>query len=572
MAKKKTSTDLEELEDRFKAYERYYNQLHEDQKEIDTYYELTFDPNVPSDYPTRMPPTARDWVDVGVRHFTLDNPKAKVFARKDNESAREQVEKLETFYNFWLRKDIRQIKRGAKKLLKRGELFIKLNMDDTYFGTNDPNRLFHFPFYMTMPDPINVYCNPAHDGLVPLDVFEYFELTVAEADWLAKANGWKWERKDKGKDKFVKWKSYYSADERCFWLDEETVLDPPIQKNILGFVPYVHIDAGYGDDSYEGKPEYLYRSLLWAKKDMIKLDARILSTFDAINQRFGWPRYTAVLSDVAAAEELKKLYPGGQVPTDPSKWWYQVKDRVELQIMEGANPPPGLLEEYSLIHSLAQAPEVLSGIRPLGVYSGQHQETLLQTAKPLYKDPFKNYEDGLGVTMGMGARTAEKVYKYDIQIKNFASEDKREYRKITPDDINGHYDCEVQLLAEPPEATDMRKYLGANLRKGGSISEKTELKNYHDMSEKEAMDEMAQKWAERGLGSVGALDVMAKDAMSRLGMDRELEILEEAEQNAAKNIPPPKEGEGVAQGGERVRGRISPELEGGPMETKVGAL
>jgi hypothetical protein len=50
-----------------------------------------------------------------------------------------------------------------------------------------------------------------------------------------------------------------------------------------------------------------------------------------------------------------------------------------------------------------------------------------------------------------------------------------------------------------------------------------------------------------GLKSIGVLDVISKDAMSRLGMDRELEMLEEAERNAMKNKPPPKEGEGLSE-------------------------
>jgi len=108
------------------------------------------------------------------------------------------------------------------------------------------------------------------------------------------------------------------------------------------------------------------------------------------------------------------------------------------------------------------------------------------------------------------------------------------------------------------------KYLGANLRKGGSISEMTELREYHNMSEKEVLDEMAQKYAEKGLNSIGVLDAIAKDAMERLGMEKQLNLLEEAQRNAARNIPPPKQGEGIPETSPRVRGRVSPELESSP--------
>ena len=560
---------VDKIQKRQKAYESYYTQLHTDQKEADDYYELVFDADVPGDYPARMPDTARNWVDAGVRHYTLDNPTATVYQRNNSQAARDQVAILELFYNLWLKINIIQIKSAAKKLLKRGEVFLKINMDDTYFGTEDKERLFHFPLFLSVPDPINVYCSPAHDGLVPHDVIESFNITVSEAEAMCERNGWNW-KTTKAPDKTVKWMTYYGSKWRCFTLDDKPVLTPEVQPNIFGFCPYVHVDAGIGDESYEGKPEYLHRSIIWPRRDMLKLEVRNLSQMDAILVRYAWSRYKAILGD-SNTDIINKLYPDGKIPTDPSKWLFEVKDKLEIEILKGESPPSELFTQLQMVRDYASPPAVLGGQRPAGVYSGQHQETLISTAKPIYKDPFKNLEDGLGVAMGMGARIIEKVYKYPVQIKDFSSEDNKGYRELKPSDINGHYDCEVQLLAEPPEATDARKYLGANLRKGGSISQRTELREYHDMSEQEIEDEMSQMFAEKGLNSIGALDVISKDAMERLGMDKELEALAEAERNAAKNIPPPKKGEGVSTTGGPIRGRTSTELESSatPGETEV---
>lgn len=565
---------IEEIKKRFKSYDKFYDQLHQDQRELDNYYELVFDAKVPPQYPTRMPSSARDWIDVGIRHFTLDNPKSKVFQRNDSESARAQVAVLETFYNFWLRKDIARIKDAAKKLLIRGEAFLKVNMDDTYFGNDSEERLFYFPLFMTVPDPINVYASPAQNGGVPADVIESFDITAAEAEAMCDRNGWKWSTK-KPADKNVKWFSYYSPEWRCFLLDDEPVLTPEVQPNLLEFCPYVHIGSGAGQSNYEGKPEYMYRSLIWGKRDMLKLEVRTLSALDAINSRYAWPRHMASLSDTAAMDELKKLYPGGVVPTNPDEWWYEIKERAEIKILQGEQPPSGLFQEYAFLQAQAQPPEVLAGLRPQGVYSGQHQETLLATAKPIYKDAFKNLEDGLGVAMGMGARIIEKVYRYPVQIKNFASEDSRGYRKLNPGDINGHYDCEVQLLAEPPEATDVRKALGKGLRQGGSISLKTELRQYHDMSEKESDDEMAQIAAEEVMKEPFIREVVAKDAMTRLGMEKELEMLttaeQEAKQKVVRNKPPVPTSEGMNMSLARQRGRVTPEGGPAPREQQTTA-
>jgi len=559
MAQIEEKPTIDEIKDKFSAYERYYGRLHQDQKDIDDYYELTFDPGVPAEYPVRMPDTARSWVDAGVRHYTLDNPRTKFFQRNNSDAARNQVALLETFGNFFLRLYIQTIKEAAKKLLLRGEVFIEVGMDDTYLGEDNDERLYHFPLTMNVLDPINTYCSPAHSGLVPRDIIRSFKITVAEARAICEENNWDW-TPDKEDDKLVTWFSYKSPQWRCFMIDDDPVLPDEVQPNILGFTNVVHINAGVGQSSYEGKPEYLYRSIIWPRKDMLKLEARNLSQMDAILARYAWARYKATLGR-ANTDIIKQLYPDGKVPTDPSKWLFDVANELTTEIIKGEDPPMGLFNQLAMIREYSSPPAVLSGMRPTGVYSGQHQETLLSTAKPIYKDPFKNLEDGLAVNVGMGLKILEKVYNYPVQLKNLSDPDVKGYLRLTPKDINGHYDCEVELLAEPPEATDARKYLGANLRKGGSISERTELKEYHDMSEKEMMDEMAQKYAERGLNSMGVLDAIAKDAMQRLGMEKELELLEQAQANAAKNIPPPKEGEGVPQQEPRTRGRITPGVE-----------
>lgn len=535
----------DEIKGKFKALERYYEKLHQNQKDIDKYYELDFDAGVPEDYPVRMPDTARQWVDAGVRHYTLDNPKSRVYLRNNSQAARDQVALMETFYNFWMRKDILQIKEAAKKLLLRGEVFIETVMDGRYLTQDNDERLFHFPFSLNILEPINTYASPAHDGLVPKYIIKRFDITVAEARVLCEENKWTWEpkKKDAAEDTLVSYTAYKDKDYKAFML-EDVLLDT--QPNIYGFVNVVHINAGLGQSSYEGKPEYNVRSIIYPRTDMLKLEVRNLSQMDAILQRYAYPRFKAILASTNS-DIVKQVYPDGKIPTDPSEWLIDVENQLKTEMMQGEQPPSGLFTQLAMIKEYAAVPTVLSGSRPTGVYSGQHQETLVATAKPIYKDPFKNLEDGLGVNLGMGARMEEKINEYPVMLKNFSDPDSKAYIKITPEDINGHYDVEVQLLAEPPEATDARKYLGANLRKGGSISKKKELKDYHDMSEKETVDEMAQQNAEIGLSSIGALDVMAKDAMSRLGMDRELELLEEAQANAIKNRPPPKEGEGVSQ-------------------------
>ena len=579
--------EVEDIKALVEQRERYYDELHKQQKIDDVFYELEFDAGVPKNlgYEQRTPPTARDWVDIGVMHFTLDNPKATVPPRSKSDAGREKDANCEAFYNFWLNNIILDIKEAARKILIRGEIFYKIWMDDTYFGMDTSGMdeseveelrnkaLLHFPLVVDIPDPINVYASPAHNGLFPKDVIEMYQLTVAEAMNMCSRNGWQWDT-DKKETDMCKWVSFISADWRCFLIDNEPVLKGEVQPNILRFCPYVHAGAGFGHKNFDGKPEYLYRSILYGNRDMINMESRVLSQIDAINARFAWSR-VKVKGEEA---EVEALYGKNPLVISPEEVIRET-ERVSVEILQGESPPPGLFEQLAVISSKAQPPSVLTGRRPPGVYSAQGLEDLIGTAKPKYKDAFKNLEEALNKLMGMGARVIDSVYKEPVAVEDFmGTESHRRIRSISPKDIDGHYECSVKLLAEPPEATDIRRQLGTNLQKAGVISHKSNLRMYQDFTEEEALDEQAQILAERAMQQPGMLEITARDAVKRLGMEIAEEELEEAEGagRIAGNIPPRREPETVPSGREsvRVRGRGAPGMERSPspQETMVGSM
>jgi len=138
-------------------------------------------------------------------------------------------------------------------------------------------------------------------------------------------------------------------------------------------------------------------------------------------------------------------------------------------------------------------------------------------------------------------------------------------RVIKPEHIAGHYDCRVELLAEPPEATDIRKMQGTNLQKAGVISHAYNLSHYQDMSKEDAERVQAEILAELALRQPALLEVATRDAMKRLGMQQALEELAAAGQRAAGNIPPRRLPETMPSGAESVRkrGRFPTEMERG---------
>jgi len=504
-----------------KSYEQHYQSLHSIQKEDNKYYELTYDSEVPTahGYQDIRPPTAREWVEVGIRNYTLDNPKSVVKARGTSDAERKRDMAVESFQNYWLERVIADIKDAAKKLLIRGEVFFNVWMDDTYFGASTPEdkekRLYHFPLGLSVPDPINVFPSPAHNGLIPRDVIERYEITVAEAYNLCELNKWEWTTDKKLTDK-VKWTSYVSATERCFMLEETPVLTPAVQPNILGFCNYIHIGSGLGHKSYEGKPEYLYRSIIYPQRAMLKMQGRLLSQSDAMVARYAWMKAKIIGNE----SDVEKLYPGGLVDIFNPNTLIRENDLVQVEFIKGESPPPGIFQQLAITAGMAQPPEVLSGVRPPGVYSAQGVDSLAAKAKPRYKDPFKNLEDGLAVAMDMGMRILGGVYKHPVAIGDAIVGDVKNTKLLKPADIDGYTGCKVKLLSEAPEATEMRKTLGDNEQKAGVISQFTNLTLHHDMSKEEAKDEMAQIMAEEAMKQPGSLEFMGRDAQQRLGMEQ----------------------------------------------------
>lgn len=572
MRKLKVDDILELKEQRVK----YYETLHAQQKEYDDYYELVYREKLPKEYATQQvtPSTARDWIDMGVNLYTLDNPTAFVPPQENTDAAREKANILNMFYNFWLRKIILQIKENSKKVLLRGNCFFELWIDDTFYGVApekrgadfEKRRKMQFPLKTFTPDSLNVYPSPASTGFYVPDYIKSYSMTVAEAKMLSFNNGWKW-KTDKDDDELVEWVSFFNDEVRCFMIDEKPILHPAMQENILGFCPMVQIPSGYGQESFEGKPEYLARSILYRKKGEIDQETQLLSQVQRILSDWAFPR-PIIEGDSDAVE---KAFPGKILDMNPFNPLH-VPPGINVTFRQGEQPPPALFQHLANVQNGARVPAALAGQRPTGVYSGVGNEIAMSHAKPIYKSPFKNMEDGLAVFMGMGARVLETVLKHPIMIRNPYDRGKKSSRfTISPSDINGYYECEVKLLAEPPEATDVRKTLGSNLQNSNSMSKKRNLIEHQDLSADEADEEMAQMAAENIVDKNPLFAMaMAREAAKQLGMKElqdEIDGLIQQQQVPETSNPegrPKGPNQPTAQESLPQRAVSSPELENMP--------
>ena len=134
-------------------------------------------------------------------------------------------------------------------------------------------------------------------------------------------------------------------------------------------------------------------------------------------------------------------------------------------------------------------------------------------------------------------------------------------RHITRRDINGHLDCDVELLADPPEANEFRKQVGSELVAKRQISLKRCHLDYHGMSLKEHQEEVGQMMAETAIWSDEVLMAMKNLALQEL----QIEVAgEEAEEQAglySHAMARLGVSGGSGAGNMRQRGRLMPGAE-----------
>ena len=544
----------------------HYENLRAEQRRADKFYELEFFSGIPEQdiYKERRPSTAREWVAVGVRNYTLDNPLVRMVPRGQKKTERKADADCETLGNFFLNLYSGEIKKICNKALLRGETLMKIDMDDAYFGMPkdittkkqkdifEGKRLRNFPLTLECIDPLNCYPSPAENHGVPVDVIEEYEITIAEALNMCHQNKWAWTPKEEkyNNTDIVTFISYVSDEKKQYYIEDIKVHDSP---NIFGFVPYFHIDGGMGQSSYTGEAKYKYRSIIFPQIDALKMEARAFTFADAIISRIAFRR-TILTGDSA---DVDILYPKGKVPTDPDEALRAIKDKVEVTMMDEGNIPNSIFEMLGMLAQKASAPAALSGGAIPGVYSAQHREDVMATSLPLYKDTLKAVQKGLETIVSMGLKIIDSVYKHDVQVSDI-NDSNAKVTIVGTKQIAGYYDCTVQLLAEPPEATDMRKSLGSKLRASGDISMRTMLMKYFNYTAQESEDEIVQIAAENALLAIQ--DAIGMDALAQLGMDENLSEMEalmakmKGEGNG-KAIAPGNMGTGYDEASKRGRDR-----------------
>ncbi len=471
-----------------------YAALNTEQKRADDFFEMVATVELPriDGIVLKRTKAMREKVMAGVQVFMSRIPRAEVDPRKPTDKARQQASKLETFYNYILWQH-RPLGRSAyQKCLLRGMGVGKLWYDDHYQGVDkngwkqaDHDNLAYsalerFPIRLSSPDPLNCYPSLAMQTFFqPVDMIEDYMMSVSEALYVCKMNQWKttWKKGLADDAESVRYTTYYSNDERIVLFDDKMVVDG---ENPLGFVPYVVIPSGLGQDSYEGKPEYKYRDIIYQDIEAEEVKMMLMSYLHYGFRKNALPQKWFQADN---AEEAKTQLEGISDAPDQIGILPRTIDKIENPT-EPINA--GAFTFLSLLQSTTGVPATLLGLPAQNTYSEVHYSTQAAYARAQYEIALDNLEMGFAELLGMCSRTVEWLDN-PISIRNVnPGERSKNIETISPEDVAGYYQCRVKFIGDTPEGRQTREQQGLMLLRQKAMPYVDVMVNYFDVPRPEA--------------------------------------------------------------------------------------
>ena len=481
----------------------YYGNLRREQEVDKTYYDDTF--KVPwIKNPKKIQRTGRGarMVDSPAEHIITSNPVAYYDNGNHDKSIRVNTA-LNHQLSIMKRRNPNPPKQFAKNMIGYpGEGWLRVMHNEEWRNNKHPEGS---PILYFTPNPLIVFASPNEDeNGVP----EYVILHYERMPFILAQIYPKWSKKDsKG---MVKFTEYIDKNQHYVEIDGEEVRN---QKNIYGFVPFVHKLSGFGTDSPEAKPEEMVMGRLRKVRSLLERKTAMVSNIDSVVHLF-------------ANESLDFIQTDKIIDTPAGGWDSWVKQYemgaglghfipfgIEVKRGERIQPDQALLMYMASIDAELERedPLVMAG-SPMGE-GGRQQDMVTASAMKRYETIAENTEYAFAVAMGMGLRMMDTI------------------PSLRPDgihegDINKHYRCRVELKAADPIEADRKATLGSRLYAPvtpdglGQIDLRTNLIEYQGKTPEQADEIIIQMMVDKvTFQSPEIVQLIGTKAAQTMGME-----------------------------------------------------
>jgi hypothetical protein len=433
MPKSNRPTVAEILELKTKCQDRYsklQQQIIDDQK----YYELDFRAllNLPKEFEWQgiVLPTARDMVDSCVDHTDINNARVFVNRKGQFQRSEEEVEMMRKFYLGLIHRTnvestISPWRIGAKHYWLHGMTVFKTVWDADRWpdkpeqekGQSDKDYAAlidrwrqethkSIPIVIQAVHPHSIMLDPYGEGgqfvfeirkELVLDVQNKFKLWTNP---LAKAIT--------GEVEHI---SFWTPEYRCELYDGEPVLRTKdgVVDHRYGFIPYVAIDTGLGNQSYDNDPVMRYVGILRYIKDILISESRDYSIADIVLAKTAWPWGTI---EGPGAESVTSL--------DQKFGTYTPLPKDVKIVPQASQVPPQALQQHLAITSgyisAHAAPNSVRGMGESGVRSGTDRRQLIAEASTRYQYSAEAFKNGTAKVLSNCALLMKNVIPGDLRV------------------------------------------------------------------------------------------------------------------------------------------------------------
>lgn len=502
--------------------ENKYNDLHQKFKEDEEFYELEFKDrlNLPKEFQSQgvVLPTARDMVDTFVDHIDISN--ARVFVNKKGTSniSTEEAEMLRKFYlglihRTCVESDISPIRVGAKYYALHGWCIFKTiwdadrwpdkpiqedsESDDTYAERLDTWRRethLSIPIIIQAIHPQNILPDPSY----PL---RQFVLEKHEKLCYNIKKKWpKWNNPEtKNDDDEVEFVSYWDDTYRADFADGIPLLPfGGVVKHRYGFLPYVFIDSGLGNQSSDADMSKRYVGLLRYMLDILISESRDYSIADIVLPKISWG------GGFLEGEQAERV---GKISQEFGKWNKLPSGVTVKSWAEISQTPPDMLNlhlartsDYISAHA---APPSLRGMGETNVRSGADRRLVIAEASSRFQYSTDAFKHGISKVLTNCALLLKNVIPGDVRVW-----------ARTPTD---EFDIEIKKDKMKEPFTAYVEF--------APISEEDEYRRHDDLERLSQAGIVTRQWARTQMSNVDPIAMEKDEEKEKLKNDPNIQML-----------------------------------------------
>ncbi len=356
--------------------EGYYSSLYSNHDKNADYYNLRMSlGRMRKGTVKYLPPTARTIIDSAVDHLMAYGHKVTMFPWNNREETKKDIETFCDFargvIRFAERNYVTNIRRAVKKnmflygigILKAPMYVYREKPEDMDDETWEKQLEQTLPFAFKSCHPKTILFEPSEPVTAVIESFDRTILSIKQA--------FPWYESTMADSSVVKYWEYWDNEQRQFFVNNDPILTDsvdevtgvPETQNLYGFIPYEIGNAGFGMDSYEGKPEEIFTGILLPILSALKAEARLKT---ALNHGLEKDIYGTLTLDKFPTEDDFKL---ADTMGD-----FNVIDQQKYNPRH-LLPPVATNDAYRVLDVVradqqAAVPSTLYGVAPKGMTSG----------------------------------------------------------------------------------------------------------------------------------------------------------------------------------------------------------